>query len=147
MKNLTDILRDHKHGGVFRVAALAPLRELALEAKRLRYTLFHVSAAKLKSKDQFLSHTALALRFPEHFGQNWDAFEDCLTDLAWIEEDEKGYVLVFDHLEEFSQAAGKQLEMAAEILIDVAEFWEEQGMLFLALFVGPGGERLPIGEA
>lgn len=38
------------------------------------------------------SESAAALQFPYYFGANWDAFDECITDLEWLYKD--GYVLV-----------------------------------------------------
>lgn len=40
----------------------------------------------LANKDALIAWYARALGMPEYFGGNWDAFDECLRDLSWIEE-------------------------------------------------------------
>jgi hypothetical protein len=51
-----------------------------------------VDGRRGRTKGTLLDECARALEFPAHFGRNWDAFEDCLNDLSWLEAD--GYVIV-----------------------------------------------------
>ena len=44
------------------------------------------------TKPALLAELARVLAFPAHFGRNWDALEDCLTDLEWLPA--PGYLLV-----------------------------------------------------
>jgi len=39
---------------------------------------------KATTKSAFLDECAAAWQFPCYFGENWDAFEECLTDLQWL---------------------------------------------------------------
>jgi len=39
---------------------------------------------KATTKSAFLDECAAAWQFPCYFGENWDAFEECLTDLRWL---------------------------------------------------------------
>ncbi|MBE1489849.1 barstar family protein [Plantactinospora soyae] len=41
-----------------------------------------VSGAVSRTRAGLFTEWAARLRFPEHFGRNWDAFEDCLTDVV-----------------------------------------------------------------
>ena len=41
-----------------------------------------------------MERIAQALEFPQWFGGNWDALEDCLTDLSWSKA--AGHVLLFE---------------------------------------------------
>lgn len=43
-----------------------------------------VRGDRCTSKDRTLQEWAAALQFPSYFGHNWDAFEDCLNDLEWL---------------------------------------------------------------
>jgi hypothetical protein len=36
---------------------------------------------------RFLGQLGRLLQFPNYYGQNWNALEDCLRDLAWIAEE------------------------------------------------------------
>jgi hypothetical protein len=38
----------------------------------------------IQSKKALLEILGCGLRFPDYFGSNWDAFEECLRDLSWL---------------------------------------------------------------
>jgi hypothetical protein len=46
------------------------------------------------SKEALLAEFARALEFPSYFGQNWDALEDCLTDLEWLGGDSFVFIVL-----------------------------------------------------
>lgn len=40
--------------------------------------------AGIKTKEALLDELHRRLRFPDYFGHNWDALEDCMRDLSWL---------------------------------------------------------------
>ncbi len=43
-----------------------------------------VRGHKATTTQAFFDECAAAWQFPYYFGENWDAFEECLTDLQWL---------------------------------------------------------------
>ena len=72
--------------------------------------------------------------FPKDFGHNWDAFEECLTDLEWVDAD--GYVIYYDHIDGLLNAAPDQFETLVEIVRDAVASWKEDGSAMVVLLSG-----------
>jgi len=72
----------------------------------------------VKDKNELLSEISKTLLFPNYFGCNWDALNDCLCDLTWINE--KKILIVFESI---SQLDSKTQEVLLEILNQIVQFW------------------------
>ena len=46
-----------------------------------KLTVVYLDGTKITDKQSFLKEIAITLEFPDWFGYNWDALEDCLRDL------------------------------------------------------------------
>lgn len=127
-------LLEENHGGVWFLPNHADPKALLAAAKKAGFAFFHVEGRNIARKEQFLNHAASALRFPEHFGQNWDALEECLMDLEWV--DAGGYVLYYDHIDAFLSAQPEQFETLIEILRDAVKSWKDDGSAMIVLLSG-----------
>lgn len=141
-------LLEENRGGVWFVPAL-DARKAQAAAKGAGFAFFHIDGKNIARKEQLLNHVATSLRFPEHFGQNWDALEECLTDLEWV--DAEGYVLLYDHIDGLLSAHPDQFETLVEILRDAVASWKEDGTAMVVLLAGAkppkGVARLKAGAA
>lgn len=86
---------------------------------------FHLRGDVLTSKDAFLDQIARLMEFPDYFGRNWDALEDCLTDLAWI--DASAVVLVLDKTDRFARSHPEDWRIALDVLRSAEAYWKASG--------------------
>jgi hypothetical protein len=118
MSKLLERLKDAARSGVYRVTrpdeVVDALRGGGLEL------------ARVDLREPVFDAFAQALDFPDWFGRNWDALEDCLSDLSW--RDAEGHVLLLE---------GEGDAALIDVLASAAEFWAGQGTPFFAVFVDP----------
>ncbi len=121
---------DAEHSGLYR----APdARALAAAAG---VDIVQISLADVGDKGALLERFATALDFPEWFGANWDALEDCLEDLSWRADGTR--LLVIEGFEPLAAGARDDFAVLLDLLRDVAEYWSGRGRGFFVLFVDPG---------
>lgn len=132
--DLSNILANDQPRGVYWLKEPADVSAISKAARAKKLAFFHLEGKKIEKKEQFLNHAAVAMKFPSHFGNNWDAFYDCLTDLEWIKA--QGYVVYFDHTDAFTAHHESQLETVMELFQDAVEFWKSEGRGMLVLLAG-----------
>lgn len=123
---MRELLQDAQRSGVYRTARADEVLD-AVKGSELA-----LSRIALEGKSALLRSIAQALEFPAWFGENWDALEDCLTDLSWRKA--AGEVLL---LEGVGALPLDERGTLIDVLGSAAEFWAQQGRPFFAVFVDP----------
>lgn len=130
MEDWTAIFGSYLKSGVFTVVqdSRTAIRDAALTSK-LEFV--EVDLKGVRSKAGFLKKTAAGLGFPPYFGMNWDAFSDCLTDMAW--RPAAGYVILLDNCGPFAQKAPADARVAGEIFASSAQYWKQRKVPFYVI--------------
>jgi hypothetical protein len=132
MGKLIDRLQDASRSGVYRAPRADEIVDAARDSK------LSVVPIAFAHKDALLKNIARALDFPDWFGHNWDALEDCLGDLSWRRAG--GHVLLFENA-----MPSDDFGVLIDVLRSSAEFWAGRGRPFFAVFIDPR-RALPLPE-
>ena len=144
MTDLSKQLGDAKGSGVFHLTR-EPY-EIEREAKTAGLHVVRLDIGHAHDKKDFIAHIAKGLSFPAHFGANFDALHDSLTDLAWLGAAVKGYVVVFEKSKHFGAGHKHEFDDSMEVLKAAAEYWREQGKPFYAFIHGAQGWKSGLPE-
>ncbi|MBI3357322.1 MAG: barstar family protein, partial [Nitrospirae bacterium] len=87
------------------------------------YVLRVVQGKKCNTPMGVFEEFARALEFPDYFGHNWDALEECLADLGWLPA--KGYVVLITEAQSVIPTDDEGYETLLEILNDAGEAWSK----------------------
>ncbi|MFO0775285.1 MAG: barstar family protein [Nitrospiraceae bacterium] len=85
--------------------------------------LVSLDGATCRTKADLLRAMARAFAFPDYFDPNWDALEECLTDLEWFPAD--GYILVIDHADDVLADEPAERATWLAILRAAGDFWAD----------------------
>ena len=136
---------DAPRCGIFRLADkdLPALRQAADE---LGLASFHVDLRSARNVPGFIRALKRDLEFPEWFGGNLDAVNDCLTDFSW--RPAPGYVIT---LSGFASLSANQTSFAAlnAVLASAVEAWQERRIPFQIFYLqdAPASAARPLAPA
>lgn len=127
MPSLADILADPSLNGVYRTAG--PVADLP--------GLVRLDARVLGGKAGLLTALGTALAFPDYYGANWDALEECLNDLSWRDG---GVLLLIEHAAGVEEAL---LDPLIDIWQEASAVWAGQGRGCVLILAGLDRADLP----
>lgn len=121
------LLRSADHCGVYH---LPPGRrdDLAAAAAAAELAYVPCDLAENPSMDAALAALGKALAFPEWYGANFDALQDCLTDLSWQEG--TGWVLLLSGCDALHSCDSEGFDTLMEVFRAAAAYWQEQEVPF-----------------
>jgi hypothetical protein len=128
MSKLLQRLNDASKSGVYSAPRAQDILEVTRDSE-LRVA--RVDLGDITDKEQLMRALSTALGFPGWFGANWDALEECLTDLSWTGA--AGHVLLF---EGSSRLPTEDHGIFMEVLRGAAADWAARGKPFFAIFPG-----------
>jgi len=120
-QTLTAYLQSTKAPWTTLLMVAAGQRAESLVRPPNEFALRIIQGVKCRTPAGLLTECARALGFPDYFGHNWDALEECLTDLEWLPA--KGYILVITNAADVLSNDETEYETFLEILCDAGEAW------------------------
>ena len=118
---LTANLQSTKPPWTSLLVVTAGQRAESLVRPSTKFALRIIQGTKCQTTAGLLTEHARALDFPDYFGHNWDALEECLTDLEWLPA--KGYILLITDAGCVLPDDEEEYETFLEILRDAGEAW------------------------
>jgi RNAse (barnase) inhibitor barstar len=79
--------------------------------------------AGINSEEALLDAISIALRFPDYFGRNWNALDECICDLSWLRPGD--VILIHKDLPLANNRAS--LSIYLSILRNAVENWNTKG--------------------
>ena len=125
-----NLFADASRAGVHHLPH-GPIDDLLAGAGAAGCLVLRVDLAAARNKDGMLAALGHALRFPEWFGQNWDALTDCLLDMGWLPA--TGYVIILDHCDGIHGRAEADFVTLMQTFQQAAKTWREDDVPFWCL--------------
>ncbi len=129
-KSLKTRLAQISDTGIYRLAA-ADSAKVEESAEALGFASFQVNLARCSDLNAILAALGQELGFPEWYGANLDALNDCLSDFSWREA--KGYIVTLVGADSLS-VDPDNFTALNEVFTAVIEQWREQGILFWVFY-------------
>jgi len=83
----------------------------------------YTNGTKMHTIQDFHTMIAQALKFPDYYGCNINALDECINDLDWL--DAERYVLLIEEYDSLLIEDSERLPIVLEILHEATEAWQE----------------------
>lgn len=93
-----------------------------------------IPCRSVDSKADLLDAFATSLSFPEYFGRNWDALDECLTDMSWLGA--AGYVLAMTGADSLFRRLPNESARLVDILANTMIVWGRRSKPFHVVLFG-----------
>jgi Barstar (barnase inhibitor) len=91
-----------------------------------------IEGDRITDGGELMDALAVGFSFPDYFGRNWDAVEECLRDLSWLPAD--GWALVVRGAERLWSRDPRLAGQLVESWLFCAEYWARREKPFHLVF-------------
>ncbi len=121
MDQLIVLFNGERSPGLYRLTADVKIEELASLCQEYSFQFLYIDGKDVTNKAKFIKAAAETMNFPDYFGDNWDAFDDCINDLSWLSAN--GYILLYTHPDNFAKNDPSEWSIALDVFQEAVEYW------------------------
>ena len=110
------------------------VHELQAAAAQLGQHFLYANLANAQSKQDVLDMIAEQFTFPAHFGKNFDALYDCMTDSLHKSGSQPGFIVVLEQIPANARFDKEVREQLLDIFRDAADYWADRKIAFRCFY-------------
>ncbi|OGA98570.1 MAG: barnase inhibitor [Burkholderiales bacterium RIFCSPHIGHO2_12_FULL_61_11] len=110
------------------------VQQLQDAATQLNQHFLYANLGNAQSKQDVLDMIAAQYTFPAHFGKNFDALYDCMTDLVHKSGPQPGFIVVLEQIPAHAKFDKEAREQLLDIFRDAADYWADRKIPFRCFY-------------
>ncbi len=110
------------------------VQDLQAAAKQLGHHFFYADLGEAKTKQDVLDMFGEQFALPAHYGRNWDALYDCLTDPMYKASPTPGFIVVVEQIPTNSYFDKESREQLLDIFRDASDYWNDRKIPFRCFY-------------
>ncbi|QIL82382.1 barstar family protein [Diaphorobacter sp. HDW4A] len=110
------------------------IQDLQTAAQAMGNHFLYANLAHALSKQDILDLIAQQFMFPAHFGKNFDALYDCLTDPLHKSGPQPGFIVVLEQIPTTPKFDKEAREQLLDIFRDAADYWADRKVSFRCFY-------------
>jgi RNAse (barnase) inhibitor barstar len=108
--------------------------DLQEAAQGLGHHFLYANLAEAQSKQDVLDLIGAQFTLPSHFGKNFDALYDCMTDLVHKSGQQPGFIVVLEQIPANAKFDKEAREQLLDIFRDAADYWADRKIPFRCFY-------------
>ncbi|QNP47380.1 barstar family protein [Diaphorobacter aerolatus] len=110
------------------------IQDLQTAAQAMGNHFLYANLAHAQSKQDILDLIAQQFMFPAHFGKNFDALYDCMTDPLHKSGPQPGFIVVLEQIPTTPKFDKEAREQLLDIFRDAADYWADRKVAFRCFY-------------
>ena len=110
------------------------VQDLQDAATSMGHHFLYANLAHAQSKQDVLDLIAAQFTFPSHFGKNFDALYDCMTDPLHKSGPQPGFIVVLEQIPATGKFDKEAREQLLDIFRDAADYWGDRKIPFRCFY-------------
>ena len=110
------------------------VQDLQDAASSLGQHFLYANLANAQSKQEVLDLIAQQFMLPAHFGKNFDALYDCMTDPVHKSGPQPGFIVVLEQIPANAKFDKEAREQLLDIFRDTADYWADRKIPFRCFY-------------